>query len=193
MPCWRNFDNTSFFPLNTYNKTLCKSSLKHWNSGQFASYTQMVKYSCKSIPFLSLVYSSIAWYRKFLCAHSSHNWLLTWRYGCAAPIMDKSLGTLLHFWGVFHIHTGPAPPLTPQQPRSFPVFQLCIEWGKGKLQEISKGCTVLRGNREWQKNMNIAVLSQGLMSRIVVRSSSAHVCCHSILSSEDFRRLPKDD
>ena len=146
MPCWRNLDNTSFFPLNTYNKTLCKSSLKHWNSGQFASYTQLVKYSCKSIPFLSLVYSSIAWNRKFPCAHSNHNWLRTsviskgkdlsdrylhgpglhihggygrhltlskWRYACAAPIMDKSLGTLLHFWGVFHIHTGLAPPLTP--------------------------------------------------------------------------------
>ena len=29
-------------------------------------------------------------------------------------IMDKSLGTLLHFSGVFPINTGQTPPLTPQ-------------------------------------------------------------------------------
>ena len=57
--------------------------------------------------------------------------------------MDKSLGTLLRFWGVFQfiqIHN-PSPPLTPQTMLDaciqsfFFEFQLCIVWGKGELQE----------------------------------------------------------
>ena len=58
--------------------------------------------------------------------------------------MDKSLGTLLHFWA-FPIHTGPTLPLTPQTMlgmciQNFSKFQLCIGWGEGELQEklISK-------------------------------------------------------
>ena len=53
--------------------------------------------------------------------------------------MDKSLGTLLHFWA-FPIHTGPNPPLTPQT-----MLDACIHnflrvstlymVGEGKLQE----------------------------------------------------------
>ena len=55
-------------------------------------------------------------------------------------IMDKPLGTLLRFWGVF--------PFTQVQPlpsphkqcwtrvsRIFSEFQLCIGWEKGELQE----------------------------------------------------------
>jgi len=53
--------------------------------------------------------------------------------------MDKSLGTL-SFLGRFPIHTGPTPPLTPQQcwmrvSRIFSEFQLCIGWEDGELQE----------------------------------------------------------
>ena len=52
-------------------------------------------------------------------------------------IMDKRLGTFL---GRFPIHTGPTPPLTPQIMldaciQNFAEFQLCIGWGKAKLQE----------------------------------------------------------
>ena len=54
--------------------------------------------------------------------------------------MDKSLGTLLRFWGVFQF-TQVQPPLTPQTMLDaciqsfFSEFQLCIVWGKGELQE----------------------------------------------------------
>ena len=44
--------------------------------------------------------------------------------------MDKSLGTPLRFWGVFQF--------TQVQPLPSPhkqLFQLCIVWGKGELQE----------------------------------------------------------
>ena len=57
-------------------------------------------------------------------------------------IMDKSVGTLLHFLGRFPIHTGPTPPLTPQTmldacivSRMFSEFQLCIRWGEGEVQD----------------------------------------------------------
>ena len=66
-------------------------------------------------------------------------------WGCAAgtlktlaytrpTIMDKSLGTLLRYWGVFQF-TSPTPPLTPQtmlHAFSFRIFsfQLCIGWGE---------------------------------------------------------------
>ena len=52
--------------------------------------------------------------------------------------------------------------------RIFTEFQLCIRWGRGggrPARKFRKGCTVLRGNREM--NMNIEVLSQGLLSGIV--------------------------
>ena len=54
--------------------------------------------------------------------------------------MDKSLGTLLRFWGVSSIHTGRTPPLTPETMldaciQNFSEFQLCIGWGEGELQE----------------------------------------------------------
>ena len=59
--------------------TRCQSSLaRNTEKGnQFASYAQMVQYSNDSIPFFSLVYSSIAWNRKFSRSHSNHDWLRT--------------------------------------------------------------------------------------------------------------------
>ena len=69
-------------------------------------------------------------------------------------IMDKSLGTLLRFWGVFQFTQDQPLPSPHKQcwmhaSRIFSKFQLCIRWGEGELQEnFQKGCTVLRGKRE---------------------------------------------
>ena len=51
--------------------------------------------------------------------------------------------------------------------RFFSEIQLCIGWGEGELQENFENDAVLRGRRKWWKNMHIAVMSQGLLSRIV--------------------------
>ena len=54
--------------------------------------------------------------------------------------MDKSLGTLLRFWGVFQF-TQVQPLPSPHKQcwtrvsRIFSEFQLCIGWGEGELQE----------------------------------------------------------
>ena len=78
------------------------------------------------------------------------------------------------FLGRFPIHTGPTPPLTRKQCwtrvcRIFSEFQLCIGWGEEELQEnFENDARFQEGTEKWQKNMNIAVLSQGLLSRIVV-------------------------
>ena len=78
------------------------------------------------------------------------------------------------FLGRFPIHTGPTPPLTPQTmldaciQNFFSEFQLCIGWGEWELQEnFEKDALFLRGIREITENMNIAVVSQGLLFRIV--------------------------
>ena len=71
-----------------------------------------------------------------------------------ATIMDKSLGTLLHFWGVFQFTQVQPLPFTPQT-----MLDACIQnffrvsslyrvgWGR-TARNFPKGCTVLRGNRE---------------------------------------------
>ena len=55
-------------------------------------------------------------------------------------IMDKSLGTLLHFWVFSNSHrSNPSPHTTNNvgcmYPEFFSEFQLCIGWGEGELQE----------------------------------------------------------
>ena len=61
------------------------------------------------------------------------------------------------FLGCFAIHTGPAPPLTPQTLldaciQNFFEFQGCIGWGEGELQEIfQKAAPFLEGTEKWQK------------------------------------------
>ena len=70
--------------------------------------------------------------------------------------MDKSLGTLLHFWGIFQFtQVQPSPHPTNNvgrvYPEFFPSFNFvhCIGCGEGELQEnFEKDGTVLRGNRE---------------------------------------------
>ena len=68
--------------------------------------------------------------------------------------MDKSLVTLLHFWGVFQF-TQVQPLLSPHKQcwmsvsRIFSEFQVFIGWGGGRTaRRFRKGCTVLRGNWE---------------------------------------------
>ena len=57
-----------------------------------------------------------------------------------ATIMDKSLGTLLLFWGIFQF-TQVQPLPSPHKQcwtRVFSIFsefQFCIGWGEGELQE----------------------------------------------------------
>ena len=82
-----------------------------------------------------------------------------------ATIMDKSLGALLHFWGVFQFtQVEPLPSPHKQRwtriSRIFSEFQLCIGWGREncKKKKIKKERAVLWGNPwKWQKNMNIAL------------------------------------
>ena len=68
-------------------------------------------------------------------------------------IMDKSLGTLLRFWGVFQF-TQVQPLPSPHKQcwtrvsRILSEIQLCIGWGEGELQENFENDAVLRGSRE---------------------------------------------
>ena len=68
-------------------------------------------------------------------------------------IMDKSLGTLLRFWGVFQF-TQVQPLPSPHKQcwtrvsRIFSEIQLCIGWREGELQENVEKDAVLRGSRE---------------------------------------------
>ena len=77
----------------------------------------------------------------------------------------------------FPMQTGPTPPLTPQTmldaciQNFFRVSTLYRVGGGRTARKFRKRCTVLRGNREITENMNIAVLSQGLLSRIVAMKS----------------------
>ena len=85
-------------------------------------------------------------------------------WGCAAgtmkplaytrpTIMDKSLGTLLRFWGVFQF-TQVQPPPHPTNNvarvfiQNFFLSTLYRVGGVRTARQFRKGCTVLRGNRE---------------------------------------------
>ena len=79
-----------------------------------------------------------------------------WEYIRITPttIMDKSLGTLLHFWGVLQF-TQVQPLPSPHKQcwmrvfRIFFEFQLCIGWEEEELRKnFPKRCIVLKGNRE---------------------------------------------
>ena len=68
-------------------------------------------------------------------------------------IMDRSLRTLLRFWGVFQC-TQVQPLPSPHKQfwtsvsRIFSEFQLCIGCGEGELQENFEKDALFRGNRE---------------------------------------------
>ena len=93
----------------------------------------------------------------------------------ARKIMDKSLGTLLRFWGVFQftqVQPLPSPHKqcwTRASRIFFRVSTLYRVGGGRTARKFRKECTVLTGNREMTENMNITVLSQGLLSRIVAQ------------------------
>ena len=90
--------------------------------------------------------------------------------------MDKSLRTTLHFWGVFQF-TQAQPLPSPHKlcwtrvSRIFFEFQLCIGWGevggRENYKKISKRMRCFKREPRNDNNMNIAVVSQGLLSRIV--------------------------
>ena len=82
-----------------------------------------------------------------------------------ATIMDKSLGTLLHFWGVLQFTY--AKPI-PSPKNIVGRVQLCIGWGGRELQEkFEKDALFYEGTQELQENMNTTLLSQRLFSVIV--------------------------
>ena len=87
--------------------------------------------------------------------------------------MHKSLGTLLHFCGVFKFAQAQPLPSPHKQrwkgvSRIFPEFQLCIGWGKGELQDnYEKDALFCEGTQKWQIIMIIALSFQGRLSRIV--------------------------
>ena len=68
--------------------------------------------------------------------------------------MDKSLGTLLHFWGVFQFTQAQPLPSPHKQcwtleSRIFVRVSTLYRVGGGRTaRNFRKGCTVLRGNRE---------------------------------------------
>ena len=74
--------------------------------------------------------------------------------------MDKSLGTLLHFFGIFQFTH--AQPLTSTHILDMcSQFQICIGWGEGELQEhFENDALFYKGTHKLQKIMNTALLSQ---------------------------------
>ena len=93
-------------------------------------------------------------------------------------ILDKSLGTNLHLWIFFqftYVQTLPQPHRQrwTLASRIFPAFQHCIrvgEWDR-TASNFQKGCTVYEGTQKLQKIVNNALLSKGLLSRIIVSTS----------------------
>ena len=67
--------------------------------------------------------------------------------------MDKSLGTLLHVWGVSQFAQAQHLPSPHKQSltrvsRIFSKFQFCIGWGRENFKKISKRMHFLLGNPE---------------------------------------------
>ena len=91
--------------------------------------------------------------------------------------MDRSLGTLLHLWGLFQFTQDPTSPPTPQTTLDTSIKNVstldttiknCVGWGKGELQEnLEKDALFNEGTQKLQKIMNTLYLSQGLLYKIV--------------------------
>ena len=87
-------------------------------------------------------------------------------------IMEKSLGTLLHFWGIFQFtHAQPLASRHKQcwtlVSRIFSEFRLCIGWGKGELREnFEKDALFYEGTQILPKIMNTTLLFWGRLSKI---------------------------
>ena len=83
--------------------------------------------------------------------------------------MDKSLGTLLHFWGVFQFTQAQPLPSPHKQcwmrvSRIIFGFQLCIGWGEGKLQENFKKDVLFYEGTEKQGCQKVFRLSRLVMN-----------------------------
>ena len=124
---WRDKSRASFSPPHSTNRF---DESKRLGCGDFRGLTRLKQ---------SLLFSSLK--RK------------TWggTAGRVSYFMGKSLGTLLHFWGVFQFTQAQPLPSPHKQcwtrvSRIFSKFQLCIGWGKGELQ---------LGIQKWQKTVNI--------------------------------------
>ena len=94
-------------------------------------------------------------------------------------IMHKSLGTLLHIWGIFQF-TQVQPLPSPHKQcwtcvsSIFFEFQLCVVWGEGELKEnFEKDALFHEGTEKWQKNLNVALLSQKRLTMIVALFSGS--------------------
>ena len=105
----------------------------------------------------------------FTGSKTTQNWLFSSHLYIFQTIIDRGLGT-----GRFPVLIGPTSPITPQTmldaciQNSFRV-SICTGWGEGiTARKFRKGCTVLWRNTEWRKNMNIALLSQEVLSMTVV-------------------------
>ena len=85
--------------------------------------------------------------------------------------MDKSLGTLLHFWGVFQFTQAQPLPSPHKQcwmrvSRIFFGFQLCIGWGEGELQENFKKDALFYEGTQKQGCQKVFRLSRLVMNSI---------------------------
>ena len=82
--------------------------------------------------------------------------------------MDKSLGTLLHISRTFPNSHRPKPSPHPTKTvvsRILFRVSTLYRWGEGEEQEnFEKDAPFYEGTQKWQKNMNIALLSQRLLS-----------------------------
>ena len=94
--------------------------------------------------------------------------------------MDKSLGTLLPFWGIFQFtHTM----LDACIQNFFRVSTLYRSWGGGRTaRKFRKGCTVLRGNRQMTEKYEYC----STIPRTFVRdcSLSQNLLCTMVLSRQ---------
>ena len=107
--------------------------------------------------------------------------------------MDKSLGTILHFWGVFWF-TQAQPLRSPHKQcwtrvsRIFSEFQLCIGWGGGRTtRKFRKGCTVLRGNQEMTEKYEYC---STVPRKFVQDCSSKNVLMNSVDYSSSVTWVP---
>ena len=115
---------------------------------------QNVHYDIMSFPYLPCSLIIIYFCFSYAKAHQCSDLCVTNGSSLISTIMDKSLGTLLRFSGVFQF-TQVKPLPSPHKQRWTHVskisseFQLCIGWGGGRTAtKFWKGCTVLRRNRE---------------------------------------------
>ena len=118
---------------------------------------------------------------------------------CFGPtIMDKSLGTLLSFWGVFQF-TKVQPLASPHKQcwtrvsRIFSEIQPCIGWGEGEVHENFENDAVLRGSREMtEKYAYCSTVPRTFVQdcRSVPRRSSFN--SGSFISSKYSQHLPNN-